>query len=386
MSHALLSPSGASRWLECTPSARLEEQFPDSTSEAAKEGTLAHRLGETILRNFYMMITPDQYFAAMAEIEADPMYNVEMQSHAENYAAFVIERFNEARARTKGEAELQIEAKIDLTRYVPEGFGTGDAIIIADGTLEIIDLKYGKGVSVSCENNKQMMLYALGAVEDFELAFEIHDVAMTIYQPRLDNVSTFVMPVGDLLVWGENELKPRAELAFEGKGEFMAGKHCQFCRAKAQCRELARRNLEIAKYEFRSAPLLNDEEIADVLRRADEFSKWISAVEEFAFNEAVEKGKKWPGFKLVEGRSNRVYTDQDKVAGALKENGYPEALIYEPKKLLGITAMEKAITKKSFTDLLSDFVAKPQGKPTLVPESDKRPEWNSAASAIEDFK
>ena len=383
MSHAVLSPSGASRWLNCTPSARLEQQFPDSSGEAAKEGSLALELGETILKHHYRFIDFAEYTKALKVIESSKYYNADMQGYAENYAAYVIETFEAAKSVTK-DAVLQIEAQLNLTDYVPEGFGTGDAVIIADGTMNIIDLKYGKGVNVSCENNKQMMLYALGGLRDFDFMYSIDTVCMTIYQPRMDNISTFEMSVKDLQAWAENFLKPLAKLAFEGAGVFKVGDHCRFCRAKAVCKANANENLELAKYDFAESILLNDAEVADILSRASAFKAWISSVEEMALTEAVEKGKNWPGNKLVEGRSNRVYSDEDKVAKALVREGFAESEIYT-RKILGITAMEKAITKKTFESVLGELIIKPAGKPTLVVESDKRSAWNSAESAKNDF-
>lgn len=383
MSHAVLSPSGASRWLACTPSARLEQQFPDTAGEAAKEGTLAHELGELLIRYHVKDVKKAAYLKALKTIEEDPMYNADMRGHAESYAAFVMECLGEARKKTK-DAFLRVESKLDLTEYVPEGFGTGDALVIADGVLNIIDLKYGKGVAVSCVNNKQMMLYALGALREFDYMYAIHTVRMTIYQPRLENISSFEMSVADLQLWAETELKPRASLAFEGAGDFVPGDHCRFCRAKAQCRANAEDKLQLAKYEFRDDILLSDAEISDILGKADAFKSWLSSIEAYALSEAVDNGRKWEGFKLVEGRSNRTYLNQDEVARTLVENGYDEAVIYT-KSLLGITAMEKTITKKVFDSLLGGLVIKPQGKPTLVPLTDKRPEWNSVESAQSDF-
>ena len=250
--------------------------------------------------------------------------------------------------------------------------------------MNIIDLKYGKGVNVSCENNKQMMLYALGGLRDFDFMYSIDTVCMTIYQPRMDNISTFEMSVNDLQAWAENTLKPLAKLAFEGLGDFKVGDHCRFCRAKAVCKANANENLELAKYDFAESILLNDTEVADILSRASAFKAWITSVEDMALTEAVEKGKNWPGYKLVEGRSNRVYSDEDKVATALVREGFNEDQIYT-KKILGITAMEKTITKKVFESVLGELIIKPAGKPTLVIESDKRSAWNSAESAKNDF-
>jgi len=383
MAHAILSPSGASRWLNCTPSARLEQNFPDSSGEAAKEGTLAHALGELMLRKHFEALPFASFFPRIKEIEANDMFNGDLYEHASNYAAFVIETFEAAKKATK-DAVIQIEASLNLTDYVPEGFGTGDTVIIADGTLDIIDLKYGKGVMVSCENNKQMMLYALGALREYDYMYDIQNVRMWIYQPRMDNISSFEMSVADLQAWAENELKPLAQLAFDGLGEFKVGDHCRFCRAKAMCKANAGENLKMAQYDFAESVLLTDTEVSDILERASAFKTWLTSIEEMALTEATENGKQWPGFKLVEGRSNRIYSDEEKVAGTLVKNGFGEDQIYT-KKILGITAMEKTITKKTFESLLGDLIIKPQGKPTLVPESDKRVAWNSTESAKNDF-
>lgn len=381
MSHAVLSPSSASRWLSCTPSARLEMQYPDKAGDYAKEGTLAHEFGELRLKRYSGEIDNLEWTERTSELVKDSLYSESLEEYAGNYADFVWEKYLLAQ-KTTSDAVLHIEEKIDLTAYVPEGFGTGDAVILADGTMEIIDLKYGKGVQVSAVENKQMMLYALGALDMFGFMYAIHTVRMTIYQPRLDNVSEWEMPVEELLMWGMNELAPRAKMAFAGEGSFNPGKHCQFCRAKAQCRALAEKNMEIAQHEFDDASLLSDAEISKVLEQMDIFRNWMSAVEEYALQAALN-GKTFPGFKLVEGRSNRKYVDEKKVADRLIENGYKSDLIYEPAKLKTITAMEKLVTKKAFTAILGDLIIKPQGKPTLVPVSDKRQEWNSAEN---DFK
>lgn len=382
MSHAVLSPSSASRWLSCTPSARLEMQYPDKAGDYAKEGTLAHEFGELRLKRYSGEIDNlEEWTERTSELVKDSLYSESLEEYAGSYADFVWEKYQLAQ-KTTSDAVLRIEEKIDLTAYVPEGFGTGDAVILADGTMEIIDLKYGKGVQVSAVENKQMMLYALGALDMFGFMYAIHTVRMTIYQPRLDNVSEWEMPVEELLMWGMNELAPRAKMAFAGEGSFNPGKHCQFCRAKAQCRALAEKNMEVARHEFDDASLLSDAEISKVLEQMDIFRNWMSAVEEYALQAALN-GKAFPGFKLVEGRSNRKYVDEKKVADRLIENGYKSDLIYEPAKLKTITAMEKLVTKKAFTAILGDLIIKPQGKPTLVPVSDKRQEWNSAEN---DFK
>jgi hypothetical protein len=387
--HALLSPSAAFRWLTCTPSARLEATFPDATSAYASEGSLAHELCELVLRRNLTTalgtqigsdkpcLTDAEYTKRMDAITANPLYSAEMKSHALDYLEFIKELLIEAQTRCI-DAVVQVEQKLNLTDWVPEGFGTGDCVIIADKKLDIVDLKYGKGVMVSATNNKQMMLYALGALREFEYLYDIRFIRMSIFQPRLSNISVFEIPAEDLRRWAKEELAPKARLAFEGKGDYMPGDHCRFCRAKARCRALAEKNLELAKHEFKDVTLLSDDDIADVLSRAGMFTFWLNAVQEYAFNEALA-GKKWSGFKLVEGRSVRSFSNQDDAAKALITAGIPEAIIYE-RKLLGITAMEKAVGKKQFDAILADFIVKPAGKPALVPESDKRPEWNSAAT------
>lgn len=383
MTHAVLSPSGAHRWLTCTRSARLETQFPDKAGEVAREGTLAHSLGELILQYKLKRITKAVYQKELKKIEADNLYDHAMYEHCESYSVFVLERFYAAQSHTK-DAVIYLEHSLDLTEYVPEGFGTGDCVIIADGTMEIIDLKYGKGVLVSADGNKQMMLYALGALKEFIFAYDINHVRMTIFQPRIDNFSTYELSTDDLLTWAEVDLKPKAILAFAGEGEFAPGTHCQFCKAKAVCKANADYNLEIAKYEFKIPELLYDDEIADIIRRADLFTKWLKGVTEYALSEAVNNGKKWPGFKLVEGRSNRTYTDEAAVASKLIKEGFAEDLIYK-RELLGITAMEKVLGKNVFTLHLGSLIIKPQGKPVLVNEEDKRPQLNSIESAKIDF-
>lgn len=374
MSHAILSPSSASRWLACTPSARLEEKFPDSTSNFAEEGTLAHEFGETILRHFNKELKMTAYSKKLCSLADSEYYTTDLQVHAENYAAFVWEKYQSARKRDK-QAVLRIEEKIDITAYVPEGFGTGDAIIIAEGVLEIIDLKFGKGVRVSADQNKQMMLYALGALDMYNFIYDIHTVRMTIYQPRLDNLSEWEISTEELEQWGVRELIPLAEMAFAGAGDYVAGTHCKFCKAKAQCKALAAYNMSLAKYDFQEAVLLTDLDIADILSQADQLKSWIASVEEYALQSALD-GKHFPGHKLVEGRSIRKYSDEAKIAEVLTGNGFGEDLIYD-KKLKTITAMEKLVTKKTFNALCGDLIIKPEGKPTLVPDTDPRPVYNS---------
>lgn len=375
--HAILSASGSHRWLVCTPSARLEQEFPETTSKYAEEGTLAHELAELYLQKYLGQITK----ATLNKYKKEHDISQEMLVYVEEYAELAIERINEARARSK-DAVVLIEQRLDYSPWVPDGFGTGDLVLIADGILEIVDLKYGKGVPVSAEGNTQMRLYALGALNDFGYLYDIETVRMTIVQPRLDNVSTDEVSAESLLKWAEEYVKPRAEKAMAGEGDLVPGEHCRFCRARFTCRARAEYNLELAKYDFQDPELLSDEEIAEVLARAEELQQWVKDVYAYAHDQAVNHGKKWPGWKLVEGRSNRKYTDKEVVIETLLQHGYKEDQIYE-KTLLGVSKMEKLLGKKQFHELLCEFVVKPPGKPTLVPESDKRPEINSAK---EDFK
>ena len=381
--HAILSASGSHRWLNCPPSAQLEKQFPEESSEYAAEGSFAHSLAELKLRRELGQIVDKTYRRQLKEMEKNEFFSSGLVDYIENYLALVGEHISEARTRSK-DAVILLEQRLDFSAWVPEGFGTGDLVIVADGILEVIDLKYGKGVPVSAEDNSQMRLYGLGAVSQFGCLYDIQKVRMTICQPRLDSVSTDEMSMEELLIWAGKYLLPRAKMAHAGEGEYSAGDHCQFCRARYTCRARAEANLELAKMDFQDPALLSDEEIAEVLGRADALQKWAADVLTYALDQAENHGKKWPGWKLVEGRSNRKYTDEDAVARVLTGAGYAEKLIYI-RSLLGITAMEKAVGKKRFDELLKGMLIKPPGKPTLVPESDKRPEINSVDSAKTDF-
>lgn len=370
--HALLSASGAKRWLMCPPSARLEERFEDTTSSYAEEGTRAHALAEARIRYDLLKTINKKEFDT---IWKDTAPDTEMEEMSELYEDLITEKYSAALAKTK-DAMLLIEERLDFSHIVPEGFGTGDAIIIADGTMEVIDLKYGKGVHVYAEDNPQIRLYGLGALQKYGYLYDIKEVALTIVQPRLDNVSTELLAAETLEEWGEQYVRPRALLADKGEGDYCTGDHCQFCKGKAICRARAEEALSLAKHEFATPPILDDDEIPEILMLLDKAEAWIKDIKDYAYQKALA-GTKWPGFKLVEGRSNRCYMDEELVADKLMANGYEDNQIYE-KKLKGITAMEKLLTKKSFTELLDDLVIKPPGKPTLVPESDKREEFNSA--------
>ncbi|MFL0245500.1 DUF2800 domain-containing protein [Candidatus Clostridium stratigraminis] len=378
--HAILSASSASKWMNCPPSARLEENFENKSSEYAAEGTLAHELGELKLRQSLGEISTRKFNSEFKKIEVNGLFTKDMPDYVDMYVDTCMEKVSEAKAKTP-DALFKIEQRLDFSEWVPDGFGTGDFVIIADGTMEICDLKYGKGVPVSAVGNKQMRLYALGAISEFEFLYDIENVKMTIIQPRLDRISTDEISTEDLLKWAEDFVKPRAQLAFKGEGDLCPGDHCTFCRAKAVCKARAEKNLEIAKYEFKDPFILDNLEIADILSRADELAKWAKDVQEYALDKALE-GEEYPGWKVVEGRSNRKWVDENKVGEILIGQGFVESIIYT-KKLTGISNMESAIGKKEVIRLLGDYIEKPQGKPVLVPETDKRPVFNSA---VEDFK
>lgn len=384
--HAKLSASGAKKWLNCPLSVSMESEFPNESSQYAAEGTIAHALGELKIRFENKELTKKYYTSMYKELEKSEFINDEMLEYTDSYKDFVIERFNEAKKKTP-DAILMLEQKLDFSEYVPEGFGTGDVIIIADGNMEIIDLKYGKGVLVSAENNPQLRLYALGAISEYDYMYDITSVTMTIYQPRIDNISSENISAEELLMWGENIVKPKAKLAYEGCGECCVGKHCDdgFCRARVVCKAYAEQKLELAKYEFMQANKMNNSDIADVLLQVDELVSWGKAIKDYALEQAVNNGVRYPGFKLVEGRSNRTYTSEEEVINILKENKLSEEQIYNVK-LKGITELEKLLGKKKFADILGKFIIKPAGKPTLVAESDRRPEINTADKAMEDFK
>lgn len=369
--HAILSASGAHRWMNCTPSARLELEFDDKSGSAAAEGTAAHELCEHKLRRALKM---------RSKKPVSPFDSDEMDSYTDGYVEFIFEIIEQAKQSCNDPLVL-IEQRLDFTKYVTDGFGTGDCLIIADGTLHIIDFKYGQGVLVNAEDNPQMKLYALGALELFDGIYDINKVAMTIYQPRRENVSTFTIFKESLYQWAEEILKPIAELAFAGDGQYCSGEWCHFCRAAVKCRARAESKMKLAAFEFALPPLLSDEEIAEILSSISDLTNWANEIMAYASDTAVNHGKNWPGYKIVEGRSNRKYTDEEIVAETAKEAGYRD--IYK-QSLITITEMEKLMSKPKFNEILGGLVIKPPGKPTLVPVSDKRPKI-SISTAKNDF-
>ena len=367
--HAFLSASSSHRWLECPPSAKLCSEQEDRASPYAQQGTDCHELCAYLVEKSLGRDVEDP-------TENLTYYDQEMQDCAESYRDYVTEQIEAAKQHCP-DPQILIEQRLDFSRWVENGFGTGDCVIVADEVLQIIDYKHGLGVLVSAEKNPQMMCYALGALELFDGLYDIREISMTIFQPRRENVSTFTMTKEELLAWADEVLKPTAELAYEGKGEFKAGDHCQFCKVKATCRKRAEYNLELARYDFEMPATLEDAEIAAILPRIDSLTAWAADLKEYALQQALS-GTHYEGFKVVEGRSNRKYSDEAAVASAAENAGYDP---YE-KKLLGITAMTALMGKKKFEEVLGSYITKPQGKPALVPESDKRPAINTA---YEDF-
>lgn len=380
--HAKLSASGSKKWLACTPSARFEEQFPEEQSEYALEGTFAHAVFEQELLSFLGRPSDD---LPQDLIRFD---SPGLRDHVMEAVRAVIDRIKNAYARCK-DPVIMVEQRLDFSRWVPEGFGTGDVVIVTDGLVEVMDLKYGKGVMVDAENNSQMRLYGLGAYNELSHLYDIKHVRMTILQPRLGNYSAEEIPLEELLAWADNVVVPAAKLAWDGEGEFVPGDHCTsgFCRARYQCSARAGHALQLAKADFAlvEPDKLTEDQILQVLTKGKAVADWIADVQSYALKQAAEHGREWAGYKIVEGRSVRKYADADAVAAKLKDAGVEDALIYE-RSLRGITALEALLGKKKFVELLGDLIVKPAGKPTLVPESDKRLAISSVASAAADFQ
>lgn len=368
--HAKLSASSSHIWTNCPPSVSLSEGIEDSASPYAQQGTDAHALCE------YKVLSALGY-NVQSPVEKLEFYDSEMDYCSDEYRNFVMEQSEKSKEYC-ADPKILVEQRLDFHKWVPEGFGTGDCIIVADTELQIIDFKYGLGVLVDATENPQMMCYALGALDIFDALYDIQTIKMTIFQPRRNNVSSYSISKDALLEWAENFLKPTAALAFNGEGEFKAGEHCTFCRAKATCRKRAEHNLELAKYDFAMPDTLETTEIAAILPTIDDLISWGNDIKEYALQQALS-GTEFEGFKIVEGRSTRKYTDEDAVASAVQNAGYDP---YD-KKLKGLTTMTSMLGKSKFEDILGGLIEKPAGKPTLVPNTDKRPAINTAK---DDFK
>lgn len=370
--HARFSPSAANRLIHCPPSLVLGEAFEDEESPYAAEGSAGHALAEHLIK---------KYLKQRTTRPVSDYYSDDLLEAVDDYVSFVIGEIEEARQEYTSPL-FSVEQRVDVSDYVPDCFGTADMVIVTDRMVHIIDLKLGKGVPVYAEDNPQLKIYGLGVLELAEMLFNIENVRLTIYQPRLSNSSTWDISPSDLKAWGEETLRPAGELALKGEGDLSAGSWCRFCKARFTCRQRAEENLKLAQMEFKAPALLTDDEIAEVLRTADELAKWASDVYAYAQDQAIIHHKVWKGFKLVMGKSNRKYTSEEEVAAAASAAGYTD--IYK-KSLIGITEMERLMGKKEFARILGALVYKPEGKVTLVPESDKR-EAIQSSTAEADFK
>lgn len=385
--HALLSPSSAHRWMTCTPSAQLEAQFPDTTSSAAAEGTLAHEICEIKARQKFFRKTDIGYMAKnvatreLNKLRKDPLFQDEMEGYTDDYVS-------ELDCQALGFTErphIALETKLDLTEWIPDGFGTADCIMIGGDKLLVADFKYGKGVRVEAENNPQMQNYALGAWKKFNLVYNIKRVVMMIIQPRLSvNPEIWEESIEDLLDFGES-VKGLAQMAIAGEGEYVPGEaQCRFCRARETCRARADYNIQLAFSVAlgKMPPLISDEEVGMYLTRGADVASWLKDLQEYALRTCLAGGT-IPGYKAVEGRGSREWTDQDEAFAALEKAGVPVEVMYE-RKPLTLAALEKVVGKKAFAEAVGEFVVKTPGKPALKPESDKRPAITTAELAFKE--
>lgn len=372
--HAILPPSGGKRWITCTPSARIEETFPEESSEYADEGSLAHDLAEALIKEHFKITNALHLVKALERIQYHALYKKEMFGFCYEFMMFVIEEFNKALS-VDPNAQIFVEQELPLGDYIEEGFGHIDIYIVYGNTIVVIDFKYGMGVPVTAEENEQMKIYALAVHSDVSLTHDIENIKLVIYQPRIDNVSEWTVSAKDLLLWAAAVLVPAAKLAFAGEGVMVAGIHCRFCRARAVCKVNADYNLSLLKYNFMKPQFLKDHEIYDVLQKAEALKAWIGYVNKYALSRALQ-GHDWPGMKLIEGRSNREYIDEEKVVEAVKKQGFTEDKIYE-KSIVPITRMTALLGTKNFNVLLKDLIRKPKGAPVLVPSYVSGKPWIS---------
>lgn len=377
--HALLSASGAHRWLRCPPSARLEETLPDSKSEFADEGTLAHELAALKLEKKFTVLKPSDHKKRLAAIKAHKLYQAEMDGYTEVYLDYILGVVHSHSVKPY----LAIEKQVDYSSVAPDGFGTADCIVIAGTQMSVIDLKYGKGIPVSAYENEQMKLYALGAIRAYQMIYCIETVKLTIIQPRLESISEFEISTADLLTWGD-AIKSTATMAFAGLGHFTPGeKQCQFCRAAGTCRARADKNLLLSKLAPSLPPLLTNEEVGQILKDAQDLAKWAKKLEDSALKKLLN-GEEVPGWKVVEGRSNREISNLDEAFAVLKNNGFDEALLYN-RRPVSLTDLEdpKLVGKKALQELIGSYIIKPLGKPTITTADDKREPYKRLSAADE---
>lgn len=389
--HALLSASGAKKWMNCTASARLEAELPDEESGYAAEGTLAHSICELKLTKLFVdrNMSDRTYKTRLNKLQKDPLYQKEMDGFTDMYVDHIMEIANSFPAPPT----VAVEKRLDYGDWAPEGFGTGDCILIAGTELHVVDFKYGKGKPVSAENNPQLKLYGLGALKAYSMIYPVQTVTLHIVQPRNGGISVWSISRTDLEAWGENEVKPQARKAYEGGGECVPGPWCDdcFCKLRATCRARADANLALmdtavsteAGKVMNLPPMLSNEEVGDILKKAQFLASWVKKLESFAQNEILA-GRSIPGWKLVEGRSNRSLSDQMAAFHELESAGYEEAVLYE-RVPLSLTKLEEVVTKEHRDSILNKYITKPQGKPTLAPWDDKRPAMSLQMTAEEAF-
>jgi len=378
--HAILAASSSSRWLNCTPSARLEAEMPEGeTSKYAEEGTLAHELNELFVRNDLLHnISAADFSASLDHLISNDLFKEEMNDCASIYLTYLTENLNEAKMRSKF-ALLLVEQKLDLTEYVPESFGTSDALILSDDLMEVIDYKHGKGIPVYAKDNNQMMLYALGALLANELVYDIHRIRMTIIQPRLDNISSWEITKEDLMKWANETLKDRAQMAFKGVGIQVSGAWCRFCKVRNRCKVLADEQLQLTKYEFSRPDLLTDDEIADILKRVPMLQTWATSIFDYALAMAEDADKEWPGFKLVNKRSRRVLTNEEAAIQHIQQIR-PDLTAQDlyNLKLKSLTDLEKVLGgKPTFNKEMAPYIIQSEPGHTLVSIDDSRPSVGS---------
>lgn len=377
--HAVLSASSSHKWLVCTPSARLEEKFPNKTSEYMAEGTLAHEIAEFKVRSYFLEAMPKStYTRRLNKFKKEELFDNEMLVHTDTYLEYI----KEEAMKTSNKPFIAVEQRVDFSKYVPEGFGTADCIIISGDTLQVIDFKYGKGVKVEAQDNPQMKLYALGVLSQYGMFYNIKYIKMSIVQPRIDNISSYEIPVEPLLEWGEKIVKPQAQKAFMGIGDFVQGEHCKFCRAKGACEFRATENMKVIKEIQNTTGIVSNDDLGEMLSKTDGIEQWIKDLRSYAL-EQILKGEKVPGWKAVEGKSNRKIVDVDKAFEILEANGYDKAILYE-RKPITLTQLEKVVGKKKLSETIGDYIEKPKGAPTLAKEDDKRELYK--VSAAEEFK
>jgi hypothetical protein len=368
--HALLSASGASRWLNCTPSPRLEEAFPNESSSFAEEGTLAHELAELRLKWHLELITGRAYELTKEQtIEVSEYYSLDMMDFVDKHIDYVMEEYHSAKRKDKL-AVILIEERVDITHIIENGFGTCDVIIIANGIMEVIDLKYGLGVRVDAENNSQLKLYALGALEAYNFLYDVHTVKLTVTQPRMDSISSWEITAEDLMEWGETVVKPTAKIAYEGGGEQKPGDWCRFCKASPRCKAQSDLALEAAKRAFTEPQLLSDDELIEIYAKIPNIEKWFKDVSGYMYKEAMD-GKAWEGYKIVDGQARRQWTDEEAVKEVLHGNYKFDE--YTNTKVKGIGDIEKLVGKKNFPVMLGELCKAVKTTPSLVPVSDERP-------------